>query len=113
MLVVNNKTLIYDVRLANGVLNKSKGLMFENKNKFNYALIFDFKKENKFNCSLTMLFVFFPIDVIFLSNDKKVVEKATLNPWKINYTPKVPARYVIELPVGLAKDVKINDVLYW
>lgn len=113
MLTVNGKILIYDVRVANGIFQKSKGLMFEKKKNFNYALVFDFGKESKFDSSLTMLFVFFPIDVIFLSESRKVVEKVTLNPWFLNYTPGVPARYVIELPAGICKDIKVGDQIQW
>ena len=47
-----------------------------------------------------MLFVFYPIDVIFLDEQKKVVEiKENFRPFRF-YTPKKKARYVLELPKG-------------
>jgi len=62
------------------------------------ALIFDFKKEKII--SLHMLFVFYPIDVIFLNKDKKVVEiKGNFRPFRF-YIPKKRAMYVIEVPEG-------------
>jgi len=58
-----------------------------------------------------MLFVFFPIDVIFLNSKKKVVDKTTLNPWQLNYTPKIPSKYVIELPKGFGSVINSIAIL--
>ena len=72
--------------------------------KTNKALVFDFYKEKII--SLHMLFVFYPIDVLFLSKDKKVVEiKQNLKPFRL-YTPKNKARYVVELLLGTIKKSK-------
>ena len=50
-------------------LSKSLGLMFRLKPK---TLIFYFKKEKL--VPLHMVFVFFPIDIIYLDSKKKIVE---------------------------------------
>ena len=58
-----------------------------------------------------MFFVFFPIDVLFLDEDKKVVEiKKKFEPFTL-YNPKNKAKYVIELPQGAVKNTntKIGD----
>ena len=47
--------------------------------------------------SLHMMMVFFPIDVILLDKEKKVVEiKRNLKPWRM-WSSAVPVQYVIEL----------------
>ena len=68
------------------------------------SLVFDFKKEKII--SLHMWFVFYPIDVLFLDNDKRVVEiKENFKPFRL-YTPKNKARYVLELPDGSVRESK-------
>jgi len=66
------------------------------------TLIFIFGKEKII--PLHMLFVFFPIDVLFLDKNKKVVEiKENLRPFSF-YTPKNKAKYIIELPFNTIKN---------
>ncbi len=113
MLKVENKLLMKKVRIAKTQWQRTKGLMFEDIKKFDYALVFEFPNESKIGSSLHMIFVFFPIDVIFLNKSKKVVDKVTLNPFKPNYTPKKAAKYVIEMPEGRAKKVKIGNTISW
>ncbi len=113
MLYNNGKKLIKKTKIADNLFLRFKGLMFEDKKNFDYALIFKFPKASKIGTSLHMLFVFFPIDVLFLNAEKKVVDKTTMNPWQLNYTPKKEAKYVIEIPKGKGKEVKISDLIEW
>ena len=70
---------------------KAKGLMFSRKK--NLMFIFDDEKER----SLHMLFVFFPIDVLFLDKNKKIVEiKKDFKPFTF-YKSKKEAQYIVEL----------------
>jgi uncharacterized membrane protein (UPF0127 family) len=80
--------------------------MFSAKSK---NLVFVFKKE-KIN-PLHMLFVFYPIDVLFLDKNKKIVEiKENFRPFEF-YTPKKKSKYVIELAKGAVKrsKTKVGD----
>jgi uncharacterized protein len=113
VLKVENKILMRNVRFAKNTLERTKGLMFEEKKKFNYALIFEFPLESRVGTSLHMLFVFFPIDVLFLDKNQKVVDKVTLQPFIPNYTPKKAAKYVIELPKGKTNEVKLGQKINW
>ncbi|MCX6804390.1 MAG: DUF192 domain-containing protein [Candidatus Diapherotrites archaeon] len=113
MLKVNGKEVMRKVKFASNTWERTKGLMFENENKFNYALVFDFPFESQLRTSLHMLFVFFPIDVLFLNKNKVVVDIATLEPFSLNYTPKKPAKYVIEMPKGKAIRVKLGQKAEW
>jgi hypothetical protein len=112
MLRVNGKKLMSKVKVASA-FGKLKGLMFEKKEKHDYALVFKMHSESRIGCSLHMLFVFFPIDTLFLSSEKKVVDKARLVPWQLNYTPKKAARYVVELPAGKANGIKLGAKISW
>jgi uncharacterized protein len=113
VLRVEKKVLMKNVRFASNTWERTKGLMFEDKKNFNYALIFDFPVESKIGTSLHMIFVFFPIDVLFLDKNKVVVDKATLTPFMPNYTPKKAAKYVIEMPENKIASVKLGQKVDW
>jgi len=113
MLFAEKKIVIKKVRFASTQWERTKGLMFEDEKNFNYALVFEFPNESRVGCSLHMLFVFFPIDVLFLNKEKKVVDKTTLTPFILNYTPKKPAKYVIEMPKGKGKNIKLGQKINW
>lgn len=58
-------------------------------------LVFVFDKERRIG--LHMFFVFFPIDVLFLDKDKRIIEmKKNFRPFSL-YTSQNKAKYVVEL----------------
>jgi len=68
------------------------------------TLVFYFKKEKI--VPLHMVFVFFPIDIIYLNSKKKIVElKKNFKPFTF-FTPSKKARYIIELPAGTISKTK-------
>ena len=72
--------------------------------KQNKALIFKFDKEKII--SLHMLFVFYPIDVLFLGKNKTVVDKKeNFRPFTF-YKSRKKAVYAVELPHGTIKKTK-------
>lgn len=96
---------------CNNIFSKGLGLMLRTeKSVEDTAWIFSFKNPRKI--SLTMAFVFFSIDVIFLDAEKKIVELTSLNPWE-SYFPKERANYCIELKKGTVDSagLKIGDKL--
>ncbi len=106
--------IINETRNADSFWKKLKGLMFEGRGNFNYALIFELPEESKLMASIHMLFVFFPIDIVYLDKNKSIVEiKKGLKPFSLNYTPEQKAKYFIELPGGKAANVKVGDKLLW
>lgn len=101
------------IRIADNSFSRMKGLMFESEKNFNYALVFELPSETKLGASIHMMFVFFPIDVVYLNSQKKVVDIAQVKPWILNYTPKKAARYFIELKSGLSEGIEIGNILEW
>ena len=87
--------------------------MLSQEKEFDFALVFEWDRLGQLDRSLHMMFVPYPIAVLFLDEKKRVVDKAVLNPWQLNYTPRQPCQYVIELPVLTGKKVKLGDVLGW
>lgn len=102
--MIKNKTkktiIAKDYKICNDIISKAFGLMFSKPK----PLILIFKREKII--PLHMLFVFYPIDVLFLDKEKRVVEiKENLKPFSF-YTPKKKAMYAVELPSGSIKSSK-------
>ena len=109
-----NAEVINNVKIVNTHWKKMKGLMFEDVKKFDYALVFDLGRDARKSASIHMMFVFFPIDVVYLDKDKKVVDVIkSLKPFTPNYTPKERSRYFVELPKGKSSGIEIGDILEW
>lgn len=84
--------------------SKCLGLMFSKKK----TIVLEFKKEKII--PLHMLFVFYPIDVLFLNKNKKIVEiKHNFKPFT-SYTPKNKAKYAVEIPKSTKTRFKIGDI---
>jgi len=91
---------------------KAKGLMFSKPLKKGHALIMESLVESIVGNAIHMFFVFFPIDVVWLDANRNVVDKVFMvKPFTCYLKPKKPAKYTIELPVGVSKKVKIGDKL--
>tara|TARA_Y100000034_G_scaffold39094_2_gene48178 strand:+ start:18591 stop:18935 length:345 start_codon:yes stop_codon:yes gene_type:complete len=106
----DNRIIVSNKKILKNMFTQGTGLMFKRGIK-DIGYVFVFKKEHIIG--ITMLFVFFPVDVLFLDSEKKVVEIVqNLRPFR-NYWPKQKAKYVIELPKGTAyqKDIHIRDEL--
>jgi len=84
---------------------KGTGLMLRKKP--DYGMIFIFRKEQA--NPITMLLVFFPIDLLFLDKHKRVVEITKgLKPFR-DYYPKAKSMYVVEFPVGVMGKTAVGD----
>ncbi|MFA5141528.1 MAG: DUF192 domain-containing protein [Candidatus Woesearchaeota archaeon] len=95
-------------KVCSGLFSKAFGLMFHLKPK---NLVFTFPSERK--VPLHMMFVFFPIDVLFLDSSYHVVEvKRHLMPFRF-YNPVHKARYVIELADGAIEKerIKLGEII--
>ena len=97
-----NHILENKIKLCDTALSKFIGLMFSKKS--DTTLIFKFDREKI--VPLHMIFVFYPIDILFLNKEKVVVElKENFMPFTF-YTPKKKAMYVIELPCNAIKNTR-------
>ncbi|NQU98675.1 DUF192 domain-containing protein [Candidatus Woesearchaeota archaeon] len=104
------KILVKKNKICVSSWSQAKGLMFARK-QIDFGLIFEFKKLKK--TSLHMIFVFYPIDVLFLDENKRVVDlKEDFKPFGF-YNSKKRVKYVIELPLYTIKfsNTSINDII--
>lgn len=103
-MIKNKKGVIANDYQIAGFFGKIFGLMFSRAR--NLVFVFDDEEIR----GLHMLFVFYPIDVLFLDKNKKVVEKARLRPFQF-YNSKKKAMYVLELKRGSTDKIKIRERL--
>lgn len=105
-----NEEICSKVVFRKNIFSQGTGLMFHRKIK-DEAHIFVMQREKII--PLTNWFVFFPIDVVYLDRNKKIVEiKKDFRPFTY-YNPKHDSMYVIELPEKTIeeKGLKVGDKL--
>jgi hypothetical protein len=101
-----DRTLATDVEVADTFFSQFRGLMFRSSVPDDYALVFDFSKAQ--TRSVHMVFVRFPIDVVWVVDDT-VERVSTLSPWTgLGYAR---ADTILELPAGAADGVESGDTV--
>jgi|GEM_PF-406643 len=110
-----DKTLRYNGRVVakrivycNDILKKGTGLMFRSRNALkDKAWLFPFKRPRR--VCITMILVFYPIDIIFLDNRNRIIElKEDIRPFQ-NYTSKEKIYSFLELSKGSIRKFKIKE----
>lgn len=102
--VARGTTVGRSIRVARSFWARGRGLMFHSELPDDAGLLID-------PCSsIHMFFMRFPLDVLYLSTDDRVVRvQRNIRPWRVGPIHSSGARYVIELPVG-AIDRSLTDV---
>ena len=101
-----------DVRVAKTSFALMKGLMFTSPLEQGEGLLLVREKESIAQTTIHMLFVFYPIDVLWLDAKKKVVDKReNVKPFTLFILPRKAAQYILEFPQGAGKNIKIGDGL--
>jgi uncharacterized membrane protein (UPF0127 family) len=90
---------------------RGRGLMFRRKLPQGQVYLFVEGRESVSQTTIHMFFVFFPISVIWLDGEKRVVDKALARPFRPFYAPRSPARYFVEGPPSLLDSVAIGEQL--
>ncbi|MBX0321995.1 DUF192 domain-containing protein [Halomicroarcula sp. F13] len=100
------QTLAHEVDRAESLLEQARGLMFRRSIPDDYALVFPF--DDVGTRSIHMLFVPFPLDVLWLADDE-VQAVETVSPWYgVGWAR---ADTVLELPAGAADGVSEGDTV--
>jgi len=108
---ISKGTELGESEIADTFFSRLRGTMF--KKKLERGLILTLPNtRNRHGSAIHMFFVRFPLDIIFADEDKNVVDTVSIDPWK-TYTPKKPAKYVIEMEKGTieASKTEIGDKL--
>ena len=108
---IYNKNIIFNVEVAKTVEERRVGLMYRKKLLNNEGMLFIFPHEKIIQ--LWMKNTYIPLDVIFISESKVIVD-IKKNMEKLSETivkSKVKSRYALEFNAGLINklDIKIGD----
>ncbi|MFH1637170.1 MAG: DUF192 domain-containing protein [Candidatus Woesearchaeota archaeon] len=91
---------------------KALGLMFSRPLKKNKGILLVNSFESIELSAIHMLFVFYPIDVVWMDKEKQVVGiKRNARPFALRHAPKKDAKYILELRKGGAKGIREGDRL--
>jgi len=107
------RTLASEGEVADSALAQARGLMFRPSVPDDYALVLDVDGGGLLTSGpsrqfVHMLFMRFPIDVIWLQGEE-VVKTARLRPWRGMGMAK--ADRILELPAGGADGVSVGDTV--
>ena len=105
VLKYNGVEIAKNLEFAKNILSQMIGLMFRTSIPSDYAMIFILKKTSSVN--VHMLFVFFPISVIFLDENKRISGFVNLNPWT-GYKAMKNIKYIIEMNTDAIKKNKLS-----
>ena len=108
---IYNKNITFNVEVAKTIEERRTGLMYRKKLLNNEGMLFIFPREKIIQ--LWMKNTYIPLDVIFISENKVIVD-IKKNMEKLSETivkSKVKSRYVLEFNAGLINklDIKIGD----
>ena len=111
----NNKYIKLNVEIAKTSEERSKGLMYRKKLSNNEGMLFIFPFENIVR--LWMKDTYIPLDVIFISKDKKIVDiKHNMKKLSENIIKsRVKSKYALEFNAGLINklSIKIGDKVFF
>jgi hypothetical protein len=102
----------FEAKVANTLLKKARGLMFRKQLPPDRGMLFIFGKEVV--SPMWMFGMRFPIDIIWINAEKKVVDiQKNLPPCRgllcPAYYPKQKAKYVLEINAGLCDEIGIRE----
>ena len=97
VLKYNGLEIAKNIEFASSLLDKISGLMFRKCIRPDHAMIFILDKPSPVN--IHMLFMRFPIDVLFLDERKRISGLFRLNPWT-GFKGMKNIKYVIEMGAG-------------
>jgi uncharacterized membrane protein (UPF0127 family) len=69
------------------------------------------KSESRANASIHMFFVFIDLGVIWLNGELEIVDIKIARSWAPVYSPKEPAKYILEIHPDRLPDFKEGDKL--
>ncbi len=90
---------------------RGRGLMFRHALAEDEVYLLVVHRESVAHAAIHMFFVFFPIAVVWLDRDKRVVDTALARPFRPYYAPRGSAQYVVEGHSSLLDRIEIGDQL--
>lgn len=109
--VQTGAVLLPRLRLCADFFSKFRGLMLRSDLPETDGLIFVYGKESRIDTSIHMFFMAFPISVVWLDSQQRVIDSVLAKTWRPAYAAAIPAQYVIEARPSLLDRVAVGDHL--
>jgi uncharacterized membrane protein (UPF0127 family) len=109
--LATGETLARHVVRCDTFWRRGRGLMFRRALAEDEVYLFVERRESVAQATIHMLFVFFPIAVVWLDGGKHVVDKVLARPFRPYYAPCQPAQYYVEGHPSLLERVSVGDQL--
>jgi len=100
---------LLNVRRCSSFLCRLRGLTFRRAIGEDEGILLVGSRESRADAAIHMFFVFFPIAVVWLDKNGKIVDTMLARPFHPFYAPRAPARDVLEGPPSLLEKVEIGD----
>jgi uncharacterized membrane protein (UPF0127 family) len=114
MLIYNKKIIASKIVYCRNIWSQGTGLTFRTRDAVkDTARIFEFNLPMRI--PVTMLFVFYPIDIMFLDEENAIVETVIgLKPFR-NYTSKHSVKKFVELESGTIRkyNMKLGEKIFF
>ena len=108
--ILKLKKLFVKAKIYRHPLLLAKGLRFSRPLKKDEALLLASSRENL--QTIDMLFVFFPIDAVWLDKHKRVVHRVcNIKPFTVAVSSPRKAQYILECPANTASAIKRGEKL--
>lgn len=85
--------------------------MFQPSLDVNAGLLMIQKMESKANSAIHMFFVKMDLGVIWLDSSRIIVDIQLAKSWQPMYTPRLPAKYILEIHPQRLPEFRIGDQL--
>jgi uncharacterized membrane protein (UPF0127 family) len=102
-------TLVRRVRRADNFFTRLRGLTFRRRLGADEGLWLVGGRESRADAAIHMFFVFFPIGVLWLDGENRVVDKVVARPFRPFYAPQAPASGVLECQPEVLERVEVGD----
>lgn len=105
------ETLVRRLVRCEDFFSRGRGLMFRAALAPDEAYLFVLDRASVSAAAIHMFFVSFPISVLWLDEEMRVVDMVRARPWRPYYAPKEPARFFLEGHPVLLQKVQVGDIL--
>ena len=85
--------------------------MFTSNIELDDGLLLAHKNESRTNAAIHMFFVGMDLGVIWLNNDREIVDLIRAKSWTPLYKPQAPARFILEIHPERLPEFEIGDRL--
>ena len=105
----SGRSLIPQAKWCDGFFSRMRGFTFHGPLAEGEGLVLVNKRDHRVDSSITMLFCFIDLGVVWVNDAGQVVDKVLAKPWRLTYAPQAAARYAIESHPAILDQVKIGD----